>query len=294
MTRKKRLGRTLDSLLSKPVNETPAVTGHEADTFRNIPLDLLQRGQYQPRDDIRQDTLQNLADSIKAQGVVQPIVARPLKKKNGAAQRYEIIAGERRWRAAQMAGLQEIPAVVRDVEDDAAIAMALIENIQREDLNPLEEAKALDRLIREFDLTHQQAAEAVGRGRASVSNLLRLLELSDRVKPLLESRQLEMGHARALLSVTDGNQQFDAAKQVVRQGLSVRATERLVRHMLTGHKGKKSTPTTADADIRRLETDVSGKLGARVKITHSANGSGKLVITYHNLDELDGILKHIK
>ena len=294
MTRKKRLGRTLDSLLSKPVNETPAVTGHEVDTFKNIPLDLLQRGQYQPRDDIRQDTLQNLADSIKAQGVVQPIVARPLRKKNGAAQRYEIIAGERRWRAAQMAGLQEIPAVVRDVEDDAAIAMALIENIQRENLNPLEEAKALDRLIREFGLTHQQAAEAVGRGRAAVSNLLRLLELSDRVKPLLESRQLDMGHARALLSVTDGNQQFDAAKQVVRQGLSVRATERLVRHMLTGHKGKKSTPTTANADIRRLETDVSGILGARVKIAHSANGSGKLVITYHNLDELDGILKHIK
>ena len=294
MARKKRLGRTLDSLLSKPVNETPAVTGHEVDTFKNIPLDLLQRGQYQPRDDIRQDTLQDLASSIKAQGVVQPIIARPLKKKNGAAQRYEIIAGECRWRAAQMAGLQEIPAVVRDVEDDAAIAMALIENIQRENLNPLEEAKALDRLIREFGLTHQQAAEAVGRGRPAVSNLLRLLELSDRVKPLLESRQLDMGHARALLPVTDGNQQFDAAKQVVRQGLSVRATERLVRHMLTGHKGKKSTPTTANADIRRLETDVSGKLGARVKIAHSANGSGKLVITYHNLDELDGILKHIK
>jgi ParB family chromosome partitioning protein len=296
MTRKKRLGRTLDSLLSKPVNETPAVTGHEVDTFKNIPLDLLQRGQYQPRDDIRQDTLQDLASSIKAQGVVQPIIARPLKKKNGAVQRYEIIAGERRWRAAQMAGLQEIPAVVRDVGDDAAIAMALIENIQRENLNPLEEAKALDRLIREFGLTHQQAAEAVGRGRAAVSNLLRLLELSDRVKPLLESRQLDMGHARALLSVTDGNQQFDAAKQVVRQGLSVRATEKLVRHMLSPKDNKKSRPSsvTANADIRRLETDVSGKLGARVKIDHSANGSGKLIITYHNLDELDGILKHIK
>ncbi len=296
MTRKKRLGRTLDSLLSKPVNETPAVTGHEADTFRNIPLDLLQRGEYQPRDDIRQDTLQNLADSIKAQGVVQPIVARPLKKKNGAVQRYEIIAGERRWRAAQMAGLQEIPAVVRDVEDDAAIAMALIENIQRENLNPLEEAKALDRLIREFDLTHQQAAEAVGRSRASVSNLLRLLELSDRVKPLLESRQLEMGHARALLSVTDRNQQFDAAKQVVRQGLSVRATEKLIRHMLTAREDKKPGPSsaTANADIRRLETDVSGKLGARVKIDHSVKGSGKLIITYNSLDELDGILKHIQ
>ena len=296
MTRKKRLGRTLDSLLSKPVNETPAVTGHEADALRNIPLDLLQRGQYQPRDDIRQDTLQHLADSIKAQGVVQPIVARPLRKKNGGAQRYEIIAGERRWRAAHMAGLQEIPAVVRDVEDDAAIAMALIENIQREDLNPLEEAKALDRLIREFHLTHQQAAEAVGRSRASVSNLLRLLELSDRVKPLLESRQLEMGHARALLSVTDRNQQFDAAKQVIRQGLSVRATEKLVRHMLTRRDGKKSAPSpgSANADIRRLESEVSGTLGARVRIDHSAKGGGKLVITYNSLDELDGILKHIR
>jgi len=295
MARKKRLGRTLDSLLSKPVSETPAVTGHEADQFKNIPLDLLQRGQYQPRDDIRQDTLQDLASSIKAQGVMQPIVARPLRK-NGATQRYEIIAGERRWRAAQMAGLQEIPAVVRDVEDDAAIAMGLIENIQRENLNPLEEAKALDRLIREFDLTHQQAADAVGRSRASVSNLLRLLELSDRVRPLLESRQLEMGHARALLSVTNTNQQFDAAKQVIRQGLSVRATEKLVRHMLSAKDNKKSVPSsaTANADIRRLETDVSGKLGARVKIDHSSKGSGKLVITYNSLDELDGILKHIK
>jgi len=296
MTRKKRLGRTLDSLLSKPINETPAVTGHDVDTLRNIPVDLLQRGQYQPRDDMRQDTLENLAASIKSQGVVQPIVARRLKGQNGAVQRYEIIAGERRWRAAQMAGLQEIPTVIRDVEDDDAIAMALIENIQREDLNPLEEAKALDRLIREFGLTHQKAADSIGRGRASVSNLLRLLELSDRVKPLLESRQLDMGHARALLAVSNSNQQYDAAKQVVRRGLSVRETEKLVRHMLQvgGTKKGKASKKVVDADIRRLEMDVSEILGAKTSIDHRVNGGGRVVINYHSLDELDGILKHIK
>jgi ParB family chromosome partitioning protein len=296
MTKKKRLGRTLDSLLSKPVSETPAVTGHKTDSLRNIPLDLLQRGQYQPRDDMRQDTLENLAASIKSQGVVQPIVARPLKGKSGAVQRYEIVAGERRWRAAQMAGLHEIPTVIRDVKDDAAIAMSLIENIQREDLNPLEEAKALDRLIREFDLTHQQAADAIGRARASVSNLLRLLELSDRVKPFLESRQIDMGHARALLAVTSANQQFDAAKQVVRRGLSVRDTEKLVRHMLMAAETKKSKATvkTVDADIRRLEMDVSEILGAKTSIDHKVNGGGSIVIKYNSLDELDGILKHIK
>jgi len=296
MKKKKRLGRTLDSLLSKPVSEAAAVSGHQADSLQNIALDLLQRGQYQPRDDMRQDTLTNLAASIKVQGVVQPIVARPLKCGDEAVQRYEIIAGERRWRAAQLAGLQEIPAIIREVEDDAAIAMALIENIQRENLNPLEEAKALERLIREFDLTHQQAAEAVGRSRASVSNLLRLLELSDRVKPLLESRQLEMGHARALLSVSNRNQQLDAAKQVVRRGLSVRETEKLVRHMLTAANSgnSKPKPDTVNADVRRLETEVSEKLGARVKFSQGANGSGKLIINYNSLEELDGILQHIR
>lgn len=296
MTKKRRLGRTLDSLLSKPAQETPAVTGHESDGFKHIALDLLQRGQYQPRDDIRQDTLEDLAASIKAQGIVQPIVVRPLKSGSAAAQRYEIIAGERRWRAAQLAGLQEIPAVIRDVEDDAAIAMALIENIQREDLNPLEEAKALDRLIREFTLTHQQAADAVGRSRASVSNLLRLMELSHRVKPLLESRSIEMGHARALLSITNATQQYDAARQVVRRGLSVRDTEKLVRHMLAGaDTNRPSVPqASANADIRRLERDLSEKLGARVKLDHNKKGMGKLVISYNSLDELDGILKHIK
>jgi len=296
MTKKKRLGRGLDALLSKPVAQSAAVTGkHETEGFQSIPVDLLQRGQYQPRVDMRQDTLEDLAKSIKAQGVVQPIVARPIKT-TGNTQRYEIVAGERRWRAAQLAGLQEIPAVIRDVPDDAAIAMALIENIQRENLNPLEEASALERLIREFDLTHQEAADAVGRSRAAVSNLLRLQELSDKVKPLLESRQLEMGHARALLAITNKTRQYDAARQVVRKGLSVRETETLVRRMLASSAGKspKSEKPSANADIRRLEMDLADKLGAKVRIDHSKKGSGKLTIVYNSLDELDGILKHIK
>ena len=296
MIRKKRLGRGLDALLSKPVVDIATATGYETDTLQQIPLELLQRGQYQPRVDMRQDTLEDLANSIRAQGIVQPIVARPLKKQNGKVQRYEIVAGERRWRAAQLAGLSEIPAVVRDVGDDAAIAMALIENIQREDLNPLEEARALERLIREFDLTHQEGAEAIGRSRVTVSNLLRLLELSDKVKPMLESRQLDMGHARALLSITDKTQQFDAARQVARKGLSVRETEQLVRRVLANQAGGKAGGTTAapNADIRRLEVDISGKLGAKVRIDHTRKGSGRLVINYNSLDELDGILKHIK
>jgi len=296
MSPKKRLGRGLDALLSKPVSETAAVTGEtHSGGLRELPIDLLQRGQYQPRIDIRQDTLEDLANSIKAQGVVQPIVARPIGEVKGT-QRYEIVAGERRWRAAQMAGLQQIPAVVKDIPDEAAIAMALIENIQREDLNPLEEARALDRLIREFDLTHAEAAEAVGRSRAAVSNLLRLQELSDKVKPMLEARELEMGHARALLAISNAVQQLDAARQVVKKGLSVRETERLVRSML-GKAGTKKAPKSADAgnaDIRRLEIEVSEKIGAKVSVNHTKKGSGKVVISYNSLDELDGILKHIK
>jgi ParB family transcriptional regulator, chromosome partitioning protein len=298
MTKKKRLGRGLDALLSKPVSQTGAVTGaHDAESLQNIPVDLLERGQYQPRIDMRQDSLEDLANSIKSQGVVQPIVARPINK-GGRTQRYEIIAGERRWRAAQMAGLQEIPAVIKDVPDDAAIAISLIENIQRENLNPLEEARALERLIREFKLTHQEAAEAVGRSRASVSNLLRLQDLSDKVKALLETRQLEMGHARALLSISSKTQQYDAARQVVKKGLSVRETEKLVRRMLAGdsetNKQSKTAKSSHDSDIQRLERDVSEKLGAKVRIDHSKKGSGKLIIAYNSLDELDGILKHVR
>jgi len=294
--KKKRLGRGLEALLSKPVADTASVTGDDEDTLRNIPLEHLQKGQYQPRVDMRQDTLEDLASSIKAQGVVQPIVARPLKKTNGDTQRYEIVAGERRWRAAQMAGLSDIPTVVRIVPDDAAIAMALIENIQRENLNPLEEARALDRLIKEFRLTHQEAADAVGRSRVSVSNLLRLLDLSNRVMAMLESRQIEMGHARALLAISGTSEQLEAARQVIKNQLSVRDTERLVRRLLSDKANKlsKKADGGGNADIRRLEIEITGKIGAKVRIDHSQKGSGKLVIQYNSLDELDGILKHIK
>ncbi len=297
MSPKKRLGRGLDALLSKPSaartsgDAAPSPAG--GDGLREIPVDLLQRGQYQPRVDMRQDTLDDLAASIRAQGVVQPIVVRPIGS-SGGEQRYEIIAGERRWRAAQLAGLGEVPAVVREIPDEAAIAMALIENIQRENLNPLEEARALDRLIREFGLTHAEAAQAVGRSRASVSNLLRLQDLSEKVKPMLEDRQLEMGHARALLSIQDPTRQLEAARQVVSKGLSVRETERLVKRMLSGGKKPARKPPAQSADVRRLEIEVSEKLGAKVSVQHTAKGTGKLVISYNSLDELDGILKHIK
>ncbi len=294
--KKKRLGRGLEALLSKPIADTASVTGDVQGALKNIPLEHLQKGNYQPRGDMRQDTLEDLARSIKSQGVVQPIVARPLAKSNGDTQRYEIVAGERRWRAAQIAGLSDIPTVVRIVSDDVAIVMALIENIQRENLNPLEEARALDRLIKEFKLTHQEAADAVGRSRVSVSNLLRLLDLSDRVMSLLESRQIVMGHARALLAISGTADQLDAARQVIKKQLSVRDTERLVRRLLS-HKADQQTKqaeTSGNADIRRLEVEIADKIGAKVRIDHTQKGSGRLVIQYHSLDELDGILKHIK
>jgi ParB family transcriptional regulator, chromosome partitioning protein len=267
------------------------------DRIANLPLDLLQRGKYQPRLDMRPETLNELAQSIKAQGVMQPIVVRPLSGRNpGESQRYEIIAGERRWRAAQMAGLAEIPAIVREVSDEAAVAMALIENIQREDLNPLEEACALSRLIEEFGLTHQSAAEAVGRSRAAVSNLLRLMELADEVKELLEQRSIEMGHARALLSLTSRRQQIEVAGLVAKKALSVRDTEALVRRLMSPAAGAsaESTPSAdRDPDIHRLELELADKLGARVMFQHTASGKGKLVVTYNSLDELEGILAHI-
>jgi len=261
-----------------------------------IPVDLLQRGRYQPRLDMRPESLQELADSIRAQGVVQPIVVRPLAaQRSGEPVRYEIIAGERRWRAAQMAGLHHVPAVIRRVPDEAAVAMSLIENIQRENLNPLEEARALDRLIREFDMTHQTAADAVGRSRAAVSNLLRLLELADEVKALVESRQLEMGHARALLGLAQVRQQVEVALLVAKKGLSVRETEALVRRLSTAkpdHDERESS--RPDPNIARLEQDLAEKLGARVHLQQGAKGRGKLVISYNSLDELDGILAHIQ
>src|SRR5476651_1315900 len=236
------------------------------DRLASLPVDLLQRGKYQPRADMRPESLGELADSIKARGLVQPILVRPLPRPNPTeSQRYEIIAGERRWRAAQMAGLAEIPAVIRDVPDEAAVSMALIENIQREDLNPLEEAGALLRLIDEFGLTHQAAAEAVGRSRAAVSNLLRLMELADEVKELLEQRRIEMGHARALLGLATRRQQIEVATLVAKKSLSVRDTEALVRRIInpkTAHSS--ANPPAVDPDIHRLETEIAEKLGAKV------------------------------
>ena len=265
------------------------------DRIASLPLDLLQRGKYQPRTDMRPESLQELADSIKAQGLVQPILVRPLPGRNpGESQRYEIIAGERRWRAAQMAGLAEISVVIRDVPDEATLAMALIENIQREDLNPLEEARALSRLIEEFGLTHQEAAEAVGRSRAAVSNLLRLMELADEVKELLEQRRIEMGHARALLSLTARRQQIEVAGLVARKSLSVRDTESLVRRLLSAPKAGSAPETSPDPDIRRLELELADKLGAKVLFRHSSSGKGVLLVSYNSLDELEGILAHIQ
>jgi len=264
------------------------------DRLASLPLDLLQRGKFQPRVDMRTETLQELADSIKSQGLVQPILVRPVGGRvPGESQRYEIIAGERRWRAAQMAGLAEIPAVIRDVPDEAAVSMALIENIQREDLNPLEEARALLRLTEEFGLTHQAAAEAVGRSRAAVSNLLRLMELADEVKELLEQRRIEMGHARALLGLTSRRQQIEVAGLVAKKSLSVRDTEGLVRRIMNPHPAAQEAPA-ADPDISRLERELADKLGAKVAFQHTASGKGKLVVSYNSLDELEGILGHIQ
>jgi len=303
-TKRPSLGRGLEALLGTPSSAAvtdapegqPAARPHLDEELAKIPVDLLQRGRYQPRLDMRPESLQELADSIRAQGVVQPIVVRPLAtQRSGEPMRYEIIAGERRWRAAQMAGLHDVPAVIRRVPDEAAVAMSLIENIQRENLNPLEEARALDRLIREFEMTHQTAADAVGRSRAAVSNLLRLLELADEVKALVESRQLEMGHARALLGLTVARQQVEVAMLVAKKGLSVRETEALVRRLST----RKDEPEPResprqDPNIARLEHDLADRLGAKVHLQHGAKGRGKLVISYNSLDELDGILSHIQ
>jgi ParB family chromosome partitioning protein len=269
------------------------------DRLASLPLDLLQRGKYQPRVDMRTESLEELAESIKAQGIVQPILVRPLgPRAAGESQRYEIIAGERRWRAAQLAGLAEIPAVIRDVPDEAAVAMALIENIQRENLNPLEEARALARLIGDFGLTHQAAAEAVGRSRAAVSNLLRLMDLADEVKELLEQRRLEMGHARALLGLTSRGQQIEVAGMVAKGGLSVRETEAIVRRLLAPEKSAARTNSghegSSDPDIRRLERELAEKLGAKVLFRHGSNGRGSVIVSYNSLDELEGILAHIQ
>jgi len=294
-TKKRGLGRGLDALMGGlNAEHAEAAEGVHSDhsNLTRLPVDLIQRGRYQPRREFDPDSLRELADSIAAQGVIQPIVVRMVEN-----QRYELIAGERRWRAAQQAGLDEIPVVVKEVTEEAAMAMALIENIQREDLNPLEEANALSRLLLEFELTHQAVAKAVGKSRTSVTNLLRLLELNDDVKILVEKGQLEMGHARSLLGLK-GQSQSDAAAKVVDQGLSVRETERLVRHLQgleeQAAQPKPANPVEEDPDIRRLLSDLTDRLGAKVDLQQGSRGRGKLVISYNSLDELEGILDHIK
>ncbi len=299
--KKPALGRGLGALLGETAARqvTAAAAAGAArpagDELVRLPLDLLQRGKYQPRIDMRPESLAELAESIKAQGIVQPIVVRPVGTPAPTeSQRYEIIAGERRWRAAQLAGLAEIPAIVRRVADEAAVAMALIENIQRENLNPLEEARALDRLVTEFELTHQEAAEAVGRSRAAVSNLLRLLELADEVKALVAGRSLEMGHGRALLGLSNRRQQVEVGALVAKKGLSVRETEALVRRLTAPARAEAERGATTDADVRLLETELGEKLGAKVVFRQGAHGRGQLIISYSSHEELEGILAHIR
>ncbi len=293
--KRKGLGTGLDALLSGEARRNPAskaasegaAPDSKATGLKELPVDLLHAGEMQPRIDMRPEALQELADSIKSQGIAQAILVRP--GKNGT---YEIVAGERRWRAAQIAGLDKVPAVVRDLDDAQAAALALIENMQREDLNPMEESRGLYKLKQKTECTHQELAEMVGRSRAAVSNLMRLMELERDVQKMLESRELEMGHARALLGLS-GRQQIRAAREVVAKGMSVRATERLVQSLSKPRPAKKPA-RTADNDVRRLENELSEKLGTRVTFQQGSGGKGKLLIPYNSLEELDGILEHIK
>ena len=299
MTAKKKLGKGLDALLSvgstqtmasllgRPKNKPVSVSADRDGDMKHVPIELIQRGKYQPRTDMHEEALQELANSIRVQGIMQPIVIRPI-----SSDKYEIIAGERRWRACQIVGLDTIPAIIKPVGDEAAIAMSLIENIQRENLNPIEEAMALKRLQDEFELTQQEVADAVGKSRTSVTNLIRLIGLSIDVRHMLEHGDLEMGHARALLSLPD-IQQSEAACTVVGRGLSVRQTESLVRRLIAGD-GEAKASKLVDPDIKNLEENLAEKLGTQVMIQHSAKGKGRLVLKYNSLDELDGILAHIK
>jgi len=284
--KKKRLGRGLGSLIGNIDDSASPSQANSADGLAEIDIDRIQRGRYQPRQVFEPEALQELADSIRAQGVVQPIVVRP------EGDHFELVAGERRWRAAQLAGLQKIPAMVRELDARSTAAIALIENIQREDLNPLEEAQAFMRLIEEFDLTHQQVADSVGRSRAAVSNLLRLLDLAEPVKQQVNEGLLDMGHARALLALIR-HDQIEIARLVVNRGLSVRETELLVKKKLAVQTTGKEKSAASDPDVKRLETKISEKLGAGVKIKPGKKGSGQLIISFNSSAELDGILKHL-
>lgn len=285
--KKNPLGRNLSSMLSKSTLQhakESAAADSDQDALKSLPLDLINPGPYQPRSIFDKDRLEELAESIRHQGVIQPIVVRSKGEDS-----YELVAGERRWRAAQLAGIENIPAIVRKVPDEIAIAMALVENIQREDLNPIEEATALRRLVDEFQMTHQEAGEAVGRSRSAVSNLLRLLELSEEVRELVDARHLEMGHARALLTL-EPSMQAQAAREVVAKDLSVRETEQLVRRLKNPPAPK---VTTLDPDVQRLQNALAEKLCAKVRLTHNSKGKGKMVIAFNSADELDGILEQL-
>ena len=291
--KKRGLGRGLEALLGPKAAETPPPEAQPGEALRTLPVQQLQPGKYQPRMQMDASKLTELAESIKAQGVIQPIVVREL-----SPGKFEIVAGERRWRASQEAGLAEVPVVVRDLDDRTVIAMALIENIQREDLNPLEEAQSLQRLINEFSLTHAEAAEAVGRSRAAVSNLLRLLELPPAIRALLEARRLEMGHARALLTLSP-DLASKLASDAAEQGWSVREVEHRAQQFAAGKvpvNGKKAKPAKAapQPDIASLETELSESLGTRVTIAHGRGGKGKLIIQYTDLDTLDGVLEKLR
>lgn len=303
MVKRKGLGRGLDALLggaasiTAPEDAVKAATEAAAaltssdtskdGTLRELPVEFLQRGKYQPRRDMHPEALEELAESIRAQGVMQPIVVRPI-----GADRYEIIAGERRWRAAQQAGLDTIPSVIRDVPDETAIALALIENIQREDLNPIEEAMALKRFQDEFGLTQQEVASAVGKSRTAVTNIMRLLNLTEEVRKLVEHGDLEMGHARCLLTLPTGAQ-IRVARQIAAKGLTVRQAESLARKTQNEEENSGSEERGADHDIKKLEERLGEKVGVPVMVQHSAKGKGKLVLKYNSLDELDGILAHL-
>ena len=287
------LGTGLDALLgfSDEVESVPQSKHMEdADgTLRDLPVEFLQRGKYQPRRDLDADALQELANSIAQQGVMQPIVVRKV-----ATDKYEIIAGERRWRASQQAGLESVPSIIRTITDEAAIAMALIENIQREDLNSIEESRALIRLQDEFKLTQQQVADAVGKSRSAVTNLMRLASLEEAVQKQLELGEIELGHAKCLLALS-GSSQVIAGREVASNSMSVRQTETLVKRIQSSGSAMAVEPRKpADPDILRAQQALSEKVGAAVTIKHSAKGSGKLVIKYHSVDELEGILAHIK
>jgi ParB family chromosome partitioning protein len=284
-TKKSRLGRGLDALLG---DNGAVIAGVEPDKLQQLPVELLQRGQFQPRRQMDQEALDELASSISKQGVLQPIVARKLSSGD-----YEIIAGERRWRAAQQAGLDRVPVVVRELSDQDAMVIGLIENLQREDLNPIEEARGMQRLIEEFTMTHQQVADSVSRSRAAVSNLLRLLSLQGEVSSLLEQGQLDMGHARALLSL-DEIMQLKAAQQIIKAGMSVRQAEQLVRRLQEEQVNPTPKSKEKDPDVRHLEESLSEKLGTNVEIKVGSKGKGKLIIDFHGNDVLQGILEKIR